>query len=452
MGAFLSGILLPVVLLGVGVYFGVRLRFFWVAHPIKTLRTLTAKRTGDGTSPAAALSLALAGTLGVGNIVGVATAITAGGPGAVLWMILGALAAMSVKYVEVTLAVRYRRTRPVPTGHTYYGGAMYYMRDGLSNRFPGRWGRRFAKGLGGAFAILCAVNALLTGNVIQVHAAAATVDAPPLLFGAVFALAAVLAMGAGTDGFARITVFLIPGLALLYILLSLFIILGNLSEIPRILAVVGKDAFDFSALGGGVLGFTASRAVRYGMTRGIFSNEAGCGTAPTAHAAADTPSPHHQGCLGLFEVFFDTVVLCTMTALVILLYGDTGGQDGMELSLAAFTGLTTAIGGEVAGQAAKIFLRISVLLFAYATVVCQSCYGMEAVGYFLPGCLARRAFTALSAGAIVLGAVISPGVMWEMADLTVSLMTIINAAALCLLFPEKEKSRRRNADKNAPAK
>jgi AGCS family alanine or glycine:cation symporter len=373
----------------------------------------------------------------------VATAITAGGAGAVFWMLAGAFCAMAVKYAEVSLAVRFRRTRQEGGRSVHFGGAMYYIRDGLTAAARGRSGRRAAILLGGLFALLCALNALLTGNTVQVHAAVSCTELPPLLFGLLFAAAAVIAMAGGMRRLSRLTSVLIPVLAGGYLLLCTVILLANAAEIPQILARICREAFGFTAVGGGFLGYGVSRAIRFGITRGIFSNEAGCGTAPTAHAAADTKSPHHQGCLGLFEVFADTVILCTATALVILLYTDGEGQglDGIALSLAAFTRLSGEIGGPWLAFFAERFLKISILLFAFATVVCQSCYGIEAIRYFVPRKGARAVFIALSVGAVMIGAVISPGVLWQWADLTVSVMTAVNV--LCLLrlsrFAAKKK-------------
>lgn len=427
----LSGILMPCLLIAAGIFFGIKLRFFWFRHPFRTVRTMLEGTDTEGTSPFAALTMALAGTLGVGNIAGVATAITAGGAGAVFWMLAGALIAMSVKYAEVSLAVRFRRTRKENGQTTRYGGAMYYIRDGLSCTAKSTLGRRTASLLGGGFAVLCAINSLLTGNIMQVRAAADCVDIPPLLFGALFAALAVFTMTGGMRRLSRITVVLIPMLAALYILLSGIILIAYAGEIPYIVGKIVRDAFDFSSVSGGFLGLGVSRAVRFGMTRGIFSNEAGCGTAPTAHASAEAKTPHHQGCFGLFEVFADTVVLCTMTALVILLYADGEGLDGIDLSLAAYTRLGASIGGAWLGAFADRFLRISILLFAFATVVCQSCYGIEAIRYFAPARGARLLYILLSICATFAGALLQPGILWQWADVVVSGMTVVNV--LCLL-------------------
>lgn len=430
--SLLSGVLTPTLLLVAGVWFGTRLRFFYFLHPLRFARDLRTAATAGGSSPVAALTMALAGTLGVGNVAGVATAIVAGGPGAVLWMILGALAAMSVKYAEVYLAVRWRRCRTEKGKTAFFGGAMYYMRDALSVTVRTDYGRRAAAVIGGTFAILCTANALLTGNIIQVRAAVSCVPMPPLLFGILFALLAVAASYGGTKQVSTLSMYLIPALSILYVGLSLLILTAHIRDIPSVLQLIWEEAWAIRPAAGGLAGFGISRAVRFGITRGIFSNEAGCGTSPTAHASADTPSAHHQGCLGIFEVFADTVLLCSLTAVVILLYVDGKGLDGIELSLAAYSGLCGEIGGAWLASLAGWIMRIAIVLFAFATVVCQSCYGMEALRYFLPGRAARGIYLTLSAGAILIGSIISPGIMWQIADLVISLMTCLNV--VCLLW------------------
>ncbi len=431
--SILSGTITPALLLLGGMWFGIRMRFFFIRHPVQYVRTLLQSASDAGTSPFAALSLALAGTLGVGNIAGVATAIVAGGAGAVLWMLMGAVLSMSVKYIEVFLAVRWRKIRTENGKASFYGGAMYYMRDGIGSRARTAHGRQAACVIGGIFAVLCAANALLTGNILQVRSAVSCTPLPPLLFGILFLIPAVTASYGGTQRVAGLTLYLIPTLSVLYIALSSFLILANLRDLPGIFLQIWEQAWDFRPAISGAAGFGISRAIRFGITRGIFSNEAGCGTSPTAHAAAHTPSAHHQGCLGIFEVFADTVLLCTLTALVILLYRDTAGLDGIELSLAAFTDLSGQIGGAWLAGLAGILLRLSIVLFAFATVVCQSCYGMEALRYFLPERMAKGIYLTLSAGAILLGSVISPGIMWQMADLVICLMTCLNVVCLWIL-------------------
>ena len=225
--SILSGTITPALLLLGGMWFGIRMRFFFIRHPMQYVRTLLQSASDAGTSPFAALSLALAGTLGVGNIAGVATAIVAGGAGAVLWMLLGAVLSMSVKYVEVFLAVRWRKIRTENGKASFYGGAMYYMRDGIGSRARTVHGRQAACVVGGIFAVLCAINALLTGNILQVRSAVSCTPLPPLLFGILFLIPAVTASCGGTQRVAGLTLYLIPTLSVLYIALSSFLILAK---------------------------------------------------------------------------------------------------------------------------------------------------------------------------------------------------------------------------------
>lgn len=426
MHAVLCGIVLPILLVGSGLYFGFRLRFFWIIHPIRTLRTLREAAVGQDTPPFAALTLALAGTLGVGNIAGVATAITAGGSGAVFWMLVGAIAAMGVKYAEVFLAVHFRRERIIQGKRTHYGGAMYFIRDGLKARM----GAQRSAFLGGIFAVLCIINALLTGNIIQVHAAVQCVPISPVWFGLAFAAASVWIATRGIRRVSALTSVLIPVLAGLYIFISLVILLFYHSELPGIVSDIWQNAWGIHSAVGGAAGIGMRRAVQYGITRGIFSNEAGCGTAPTAHAAAETRSPHHQGCFGIFEVFADTVLLCTLTAFVILLYRNDASVDGVALSVAAYSDLFGKIFGSWGGACIRIFMQLTIVLFAFATVVCQTVYGTEAIGYFTARSGARRIFLFLSVLGIMCGTVISSGIMWTLADGIIAVMTTLNL--LCL--------------------
>ena len=427
----LSGILMPVLLLSAGVLFCVRLRGFYFLHPIRFIKTLAEAGEGSGVSPFRALSQALAGTLGVGNMAGVATAIVAGGPGAILWMWISALCAMSVKYAEVRLAVEHRRKG----ARGYYGGAMYYIQDLLTPRKSGAFAGTPSKKIlplgtvaGGIFALLCVINSLLTGNIVQMHAAAAVFPSlPPLILGGVVAAVAFVIACGGAGKVSRVTMGLIPLLSGVYLLFSAWILIRGWERLPGVLWEIVSSGLSFRAAAGGAGGFAITRAIRFGVTRGIFSNEAGCGTSPTAHAAASVKSPHHQGCFGIFEVFADTIVLCTVTALVILLSdGASQGLDGIPLTLYAYT-----VGaGEWAGRC----IGVSVILFAFATVICQTEYGKVAIGYLTQRPGPRRVYVAVCAAATLLGTVIAPGMMWQWADLTVSLMTAVNVICLCIYW------------------
>lgn len=463
--AFLSGVAMPILLLGCGTLFCAKLGFFWLVHPIRTVRSLVSRTQGTGHSPLRALTVALAGTLGVGNIAGVATAITAGGAGAVFWMWVSALLAMGVKYAEVAFALAHRRrecsshtdisrsaatqadnashknsaslpgktthgcARPDQSlsssanegraAHRFYGGAMYYIRDSVSP---------FA---GGLFAILCIANAAVTGNVLQSNAAASVFSEriPPIAVGIVFcALTAAVTLGSAKR-ISDVTVRLIPALVAVYFVLSAVVITSNLSAIPGVFSRIFREAFGLRSAAGGAAGIAVSRAIRFGVTRGILSNEAGSGTSPTAHAAADTNDAHRQGIFGIFEVFADTVVICTLTAVVILLLPDFGSEDGVRLAVLAY--------GTFAGDWAGEVIRVSVVLFAFATVICQAYYGEVALGYFSRSDAARKVYLICYSALCIAGSVIDPARMWLGADLVISLMTAMNVAVLLYAFARR---------------
>ena len=412
---YLSGYIMPFLLMGCGIYLGIKLKFFYILHPIRTFRTLKDGAAGGGVSPFRALTQALAGTLGVGNMTGVATAICAGGAGAIFWMWVSALLAMSVKYFEVSLAVRCRRRGE----DGYFGGAMYYIKDIFSKTFP-----KAAPVFGGGFAVLCVINSVLTGNIIQVNSAAgAFLKIPPVFIGGLIAALVIpVAFGRGKR-VSGVTFALIPVLTVFYTCASLFVIIPNISRIPQVMGEILRGAFSFESAGGGALGYMITRAIRFGTTRGIFSNEAGSGTSPTAHAAANAKSPHHQGCFGIFEVFCDTILLCTMTAFVILLSdGTKRGFSGIGLTLYAFS--------SQAGRAVGMLVGVSVILFAYATVICQLDYGTKALRYLTKRPFYHRAYLVLSIGAATVAPFVSDGMMWQSADLVISLMTALNTVCL----------------------
>ena len=392
--------------------------------PRRFFGTLSDLPDGQKTSPLRALSVALAGTLGVGNITGVSSALIMGGPGAVFWMWAGALIVLPVKYAETYLAVKYRRCGK----GGFYGGAMYYIRDGLSSRFP-----RFSVFLGGFFAVLCCLNSLVTGNIVQSNAAACVFSEDMrLTCGIVLGALVLFAIIFGAERINRITSVVIPPLCAVYIIIGLYIIISNITIIPSVFADIFSSAFSYRAIGGGALGFTVAQAMRYGVMRGIFSNEAGCGTSPTAHASADTKSPHHQACYGVVEVVFDTHVLCTLTALVLLIADRRTGClpwseniDVSPVTLGAFTSLT--------GNAVYYILVGAIFLFAYSTVIAQIYYGTVAVGFFSSKKTPRVIYSVLSVGSCVLGSVITAPVMWTLADTLIGIMTAVNCAVIIML-------------------
>ncbi len=387
--------------------------------PKAFVRTLRDLPENAETTPLTSLSTALAGTLGVGNITGVASALISGGAGAVFWMWTGAIFSIVVKYAEVALAVKYRRTDK--NGHT--GGAMYYIRDGLSG----------AASLGSIFAVLCCANSLITGNIVQSNAAACIFPERFRLFcGLLLGLLVTASLCYGARKIEKITAKLMPPLTAVYILIAGTVLCRNAALLPEIFGDIFRSAFAPRAVFGGTVGFTVREGIRFGVMRGIFSNEAGCGTSPTAHASADTKSPHHQACFGVVEVVFDTLLLCTLTALVLLIADRRfallpwkTAADTSAVTLDAFRAL--------AGDAVSGILSVSVVLFAYGTILAQIYYGTAAIGYMTKKKLPLLVYYAASAGCTVAGAVISSPLMWTLADIVIGSMTVINCIVLVLL-------------------
>lgn len=419
------GTAMPPLLIATGLGFGAVTGFFYIRHPLKTARAML-RRRGDGISPLRAASMALAGTLGVGNITGVTAAIAMGGAGAVFWMWFSAVAAMSVKYAETALAVRYRRR----DRQGYYGGAPFYIRDGLGKRFP-----RASAAMGGAFAVFCIINSLVVGNILQVNAAASAVKVtfgiPSIAVGVAVAAATAAVVLGGAGRISSLTVKLIPLVSAVYIIMCAAVILSNADMLPAVVTRIFKEAFSFSSALGGACGYGISAAVRYGVTRGILTNEAGSGTSPTAHACADAESPMAQGCLGIFEVFADTIVICSMTAFVILIgeeYGILASAEAIDSSFTVFSFLL--------GEWASGALTAVIFVFVLATLMSQHYYGEVAARFFGGGRRLKRAYTALYLIAVVYGSVIAPELMWTLSDITVGVLTTVNVLALIFLRRE----------------
>ena len=422
----------PILLLGVGLYYILALRGFFLLRPLGCIRLLFGGKREGGISPFRALTVALAGTLGVGNIVGVASALYMGGAGAVFWMLVSALPAMVLKYAEITLALRHRRALP-DGGFT--GGAPYYAEDGFTAMGLGRLGRLLAA----VFTVLCLVNALTMGSLLQVNAMAGAMETgfsvpPPLTGCGVAVLAAAAALG-GAKRIAALTEKLVPIMTVGFLVVCLSVLILRRERIPAALASVWEDAFTIKSAGAGIVGFLTSRGIRYGVMRGLVSNEAGCGTAPMAHATAVTDLPARQGLFGLVEVFVDTVLLCTVTALCILV-SDSGpafcGEDVTKTAGAAFS--------SVLGDWAEGFFALSILLFGAATVICWAHYGMTCVGYLFRKDRTKRIaegiYTVGLAASLAVGAVTAPTLAWTVADAAIVVMTILNLLLLVLLRSE----------------
>ncbi len=437
LSVILNAYILPCALVACGLLLAVKIRLLHILQPRNFLRALLPKKKGSGVSPAMAMCTALAGTLGVGNIAGVATAITAGGAGAVMWMWIGSAISASVKYGEVALAVKYRHREK----DAFVGGTMYTARDGLSRYIGTRRAARF----GAVFAALCIANSLLMGNIIQVRSAAAVFDIPALPVCAAFGAVIILLSVCKLHTLTQVTYAAIPLLSAIYIALSLAAIISYRALLPSILSEIVGEAFAVRPLVGGSIGHGMMRAVRYGITRGIFSNEAGCGTSPTAHATAETDSAHSQACFGIFEVIADTPLLCSMTAFVILLADKAGPAltdsfDGVPLALAAFETLL--------GSLPSLIIGISVIFFALATVATQLLYGRIAAEYLSRRRVVGLAFTALFTVCAVSASQLPSGIIWYAADIIIAVMTLMNVLMLFAMRDEIKRISSENVDES----
>ena len=424
----------PILLIISGLYFSFKLKFFYIRHPIKIIRSMLTRQKKDGISPFRAVTLALAGTLGVGNIAGVASSIAIGGFGSVFWMWISALVAMVLKYAEITLAISHRRT-DFSTGE-HHGGASYYIYD----HFAANGKKRFGKALAICFALLCIVNAITMGCVIQSNAVSTSFEGvmniKPWIIGAVVALLSVIVISGNARWISSFSEMTVPIMTVGYILLSVAVLAARRELIGDAFAAIFKDAFSIQSAAGGAVGFGISRALKAGTMRGLMSNEAGCGTAPTAHAAADTDSPAKQGFWGIFEVFVDTILLCTLTALVIIVsvLGSSAqnilsySENPMMMTIKAYS--------SVLGGWSEYFMAISVLLFAFATMICWAHYGKESILYITKNRAFTTAYILIYCLFIFIGALTAPKLAWLAADLALGIMTIINLAVLFLMSDE----------------
>ncbi len=425
---YLFGVATPVALVAAGLFFSVKLKFFHLTRPGAIWRTLTAKEQSGGTSPLSALALALAGTLGVGNIVGVASAITLGGVGSVFWMWVSALAAMLLKYAETVLALRHRRR---DSAGEYHGGAMYYIKEAFRRRGRPAAGAAMAA----LFALLCIVNALSMGCVIQINAVSHALQGVwgigTAFTGGCLAVVTVAVIISGRQGITRLTGKLVPLMTAAYVVMSLAVVIMRREALPGAFAAIFRDAFNVRGAAGGVLGFAVSRGVRYGTMRGLMSNEGGCGTAPIAHSGSSARDPARQGIWGILEVFVDTILLCTMTAVVIIISLDevaVYGADPIMMTLRAYSA--------VLGEWSEYAMAVMVLFFGFATVICWAHYGMECVTYLTRRPLLRRGFVAAYGAAVLIGALVAPDAVWSVADFALGAMTLINLATICALSDE----------------
>ena len=434
---FIWGVPAMACIIGVGLYLGFRTGFIQVrkfGYAIRTTigRMFRKKEASDGSlTPFQAVCTALAATVGTGNIAGVAGAIAIGGPGAVFWMWISALLGMGTKFSEVVLAVHYRERN---AQGDLVGGPMYYIKNGL-----GKKGMFLAY----AYAFFGACAVFGTGNATQVNTITAAIDSAlinynvlseggvatcNLIIGIVICLLVGLILLGGIKRIGKVTEKLVPIMALLYILLGIGLIGMNITKVPAVFSAIFQGAFNPQAVTGGVVG-SFFLAMQKGVSRGIFSNEAGLGTGSIAQACADTRKPVKQGMFGIFEVFMDTIVICTMTALVILLSGveiPFGQAAGAELTISGFT--------SVYGNWVSIFTAVAMVCFAFSTIIGWGLYGARCVE-FIFGSKSIKIYTAAYALVSIVGATVSLDLIWGISDTFNGFMVVPNLIAVFLLTP-----------------
>ena len=434
--SFIWGIPAMVCIIGVGLLLSVRTGFLQIRkfpYAIRTTigRIFRRKDASDGAmTPFQAVCTALAATVGTGNIAGVAGAIAIGGPGAVFWMWCSALLGMCTKFSEVTLAVHFRERNK---NGELVGGPMYYIKNGLGSRW------QFLAVLYSLFGVLTVFG---TGNATQVNTIVTAIDSALLAYGSslnsilptvnlvvgvVVAMMVAMVLLGGVKRIGSVTEKLVPFMALFYIVLALGVVALNYRRFPAVLASIVGGAFDPRAVTGGAIG-SVFLSMQKGVSRGIFSNEAGLGTGSIAHACADTHKPVKQGMFGIFEVFADTIVICTLTAMVILCSGvpvGYGSAAGAELTISGFTATY--------GGWSSIFTAVALCCFAFSTIIGWGLYGSRCIEFLFHTDKVVGPFLVVYSFVSILGATVDLGLLWSIADTFNGLMSIPNLIALLLL-------------------
>ncbi|SFL97284.1 alanine/glycine:cation symporter family protein [Marinobacter zhejiangensis] len=412
-----------ILILGVGLFLSIGLKFMPILRLGEGFRLMWKGRSGaadDGEIPPfQALMTALSATVGTGNIAGVATAVFLGGPGALFWMWLTALVGMATKYAEAVLAVRYRE---VDKRGAHVGGPMYYIRNGLGPKWA--W-------LGVLFAIFGAIAGFGIGNTVQANSVADVLatnfDVAHWVSGVALMVLVGLVLIGGIRRIGQVASALVPFMAISYLIAGLVVLAINAAELPAALVMVFEHAFSPIAAQGGFAGAAIWAAIRFGVARGIFSNEAGLGSAPIAHAAAQTRNPVKQGMVAMLGTFIDTIIICSITGLVIITSGTwTSGAEGASLTSMAFADALPGVGNYI--------VAIALAIFAFTTILGWSFYGERCVE-FLFGVKAIVPYRVLWVVAIFFGATSDLGFIWLLADTLNALMALPNLIALVLLSP-----------------
>lgn len=432
---FIWGVPAMICIIGVGLVLSFRTRFLQIrkfpyAMKVTIGRMFRKKQAADGAmTPFQAVCTALAATVGTGNIAGVAGAIAIGGPGAVFWMWISALLGMCTKFSEVTLAVHFREKNDKGE---FVGGPMYYIKNGLKKHW--HW-------LAYLFAAFGVITVFGTGNATQVNTITTAIDSAlfnygiiskdsvsniNLVIGIVLAVLLALILLGGIKRIGQVTEKLVPFMALFYVVLALGVVILNINHVPAVFKEIVEGAFSPASVTGGVVG-SFFMSMKKGVSRGIFSNEAGLGTGSIAHACADTRKPVKQGFFGIFEVFVDTIVICTLTALVILCseapitYGQAAGA---ELTISGFTATY--------GNWVSLFTAVAMCCFAFSTIIGWGLYGARCIE-FLFGTKVNKPFMFVYSLVAIVGATLDLGLLWSIAETFNGLMAIPNLIAVFLL-------------------
>ena len=431
--SFAWGPVMLLLLVGTGVYLtvltrGIQVRRFGyiLRNTIGTLFAKKDKEHGNNLSPFEAVTTALAGTVGTGNIAGVTGALFTGGPGAIFWMWVSAFFGMCTKYAEIALSLKYRITDE--TG-VHKGGPMYYIERGMGRNF--KW-------LAVVFAFLAGLASFGIGNIAQSNEIAGTMTSvfgiSPLVTGVLLALLVGVVIIGGIKRIGQVTSYLVPFMAVFYIASGILVLVLRVADIPAALGAIFSGAYSFEAVGGGVFGYAIMVAMRQGVARGVFSNEAGLGSAPIAHAASSTDEPCEQAMWGVFEVFIDTIIICTLTGLTIILSGVLGTEGGLAAFGSNGVAAAAAFNSILPGTIGGVVIQISLLFFALSTIVSWSYYGERCFGYISGNNVhVINIYKLCYVLMCIVGATGSGTLMWDISDTLNGLMAIPNLIALLAL-------------------
>ena len=452
LNSFAWGPIMLLLLVGTGIYLTVRTRCIQVTkfgYIMKnTIGGLFKKKGGDhgaNLSPFQAVTTAMAATVGTGNIAGVTGAIFIGGPGAVFWMWFSAFFGMCTKYAEIALALKFR-TRDEKG--VYKGGPMYYIENGLGKSW--KW-------LAVIFAVLGGLTSFGIGNIAQSSEIAGAmkglVGLDPLITGIILAVVVAIVVIGGVQRIGQVTSYMVPFMSIFYILAGIIVIVMRVTDIPAVFVQIFKGAFSLRSVGGGIFGYAMMAAMRQGVARGVFSNEAGLGSAPIAHATSSTEEPAEQAMWGVFEVFVDTIIICTITALTVLLSGLDLSKAALEAYSSKGAAAVAAFNAVLPGSLGGIIIQISLLFFALSTIISWSYYGERCWGYLTNNNkVVNLIYKIVFVLVCVVGATGSGSLMWDIADTLNGLMALPNLIALLLLSGTVTKITRDYFRKDQPAR